>query len=225
MNVSDIGVIIPTLNEAEGIERAIRSAAGAGEIIVVDGGSDDATCCVAASCPGVQVIATAAGRGLQLAEGANRCQLPVLLFLHADCALAAGALDQICSALDASADHGWGAMRQQIEASAARYRLLEWGNAWRIRYRGVPFGDQAMFVRKSWYQRAGGFEPIPLMEDLRLALRLRRYARPLLLQGPVSVSPRRWRCRGILRQTLLNLSLQAAHAAGVSPQRLSQLYR
>ena len=225
MNPADIGVIIPALNEAATIGETIASARGAGEIIVVDGGSDDGTCEVARSHRHVQLVTTAAGRGLQLAAGAQRCTRPVLLFLHADCALTAGALDQVCQALQRHPHRGWGAMRQQITAGAVKYRLLERGNAWRIRFRGVPFGDQAMFVRRPWYQSAGGFEPIPLMEDVRLALRLRRRGWPLLIDGPVIVSPRRWQRRGVLRQTLLNFSLQAAHAAGVSPQRLLRFYR
>jgi rSAM/selenodomain-associated transferase 2 len=225
VNPADIGVIIPAFNEAAALGEAIASARGAGEIIVVDGGSRDGTSEIARSHPDVQLVSTAAGRGLQLAAGAQRCTRPVLLFLHADCALAAGALDQVCRALQRHPQRGWGAMRQRIAADAVKYRWLERGNAWRIRFRGVPFGDQAMFVRRPWYQSAGGFEPIPLMEDVRLALRLRRRSWPLLVDGPVIVSPRRWQRRGVVRQTLLNLSLQAAHAAGVSPQRLSRLYR
>ncbi len=225
MTPSDIGVIIPTLNEAAVIDQAIGSAAGAGEIIIVDGGSEDATRTVAASYPHVSVVTTAACRGLQLAEGANRCRSEVLLFLHADCRLAPGALPQICHALEQHPHSGWGALQQRIDDPAAKFRLLERGNAWRVKYRGVPFGDQAMFVRRPWYQLAGGFEPMPLMEDVRLSLRLRRRCWPLLIPGPVMVNPRRWQRRGVFRQTVMNLGLQVAHAAGVSPQRLSRFYR
>lgn len=225
MTPTDIGVVIPTLNEAAGIDAAIRSVAGAGEIIVVDGGSQDATLQIAACWPQVSLVTTAASRGLQLAAGARRCRSPVLLFLHGDCRLAAGALEQLCDKLNQNPQHGWGAMQQRIDSPQWRFRLLEWGNACRIKYRGLPFGDQAMFMRRCWYEAAGGFEAIPLMEDLRLSLRLRRRRWPLMIEGPVIISPRRWRRRGILRQTLLNVCLQIAHVAGASPHWLSRFYR
>jgi rSAM/selenodomain-associated transferase 2 len=222
---SDISVVIPTLNEQATIGDAIASVAGAGEVIVIDGGSDDATCEVAASA-GATVVRTALpSRGLQLATGADRCRGAILLFLHADNRLGGGVLPQIADSLSRHPERGWGAMRQRIEPQTAVYRVVQWGNAWRIRYRGIPFGDQAMFVRRDWYETAGGFENVPLMEDLRLATRLRKRAWPILIDGPVWVNDRRWRRRGVVRQTMLNLSLQLAHGCGVSPGRLAKLYR
>jgi len=223
--VSDISVVIPTLNEQSTIGDAIASVAGAGEVIVVDGGSNDTTCQLAASA-GATVVKTAApSRGLQLATGAKRSRGEILLFLHADNRIGDCALRQIAEALSQKPDRGWGAMRQRIDPQTAVYRVVQWGNAWRVRYRGIPFGDQAMFVRRDWYETAGGFENVPLMEDLRLATRLRKRAWPILIDGPVWVSDRRWRRRGVVRQTVLNLSLQLAHGCGVSPRRLAKLYR
>ena len=116
-------------------------------------------------------------------------------------------------------------MRQRIDAEQTIFRVVEWGNALRVRVRAVAFGDQAIFVRRDWYLDAGGFEPVPLMEDVRLSNRLRRRGRPLLIDGPVVISPRRWQRRGVVRQTLLNWTLQMAHAMGVSPERLRDFYR
>ena len=62
------------------------------------------------------------------------------------------------------------------------------------------------------------------MEDLMLAVRLRRLAWPLLLPGPVYVDPRRWQQRGPVRQTCRNLILQWRHARGATPQRLAGEY-
>src|SRR5690606_12384232 len=131
MTPTDIGVVIPTLNEAAGIDAAIRSVAQCGEIIVVDGGSDDATRTIAAAWPQVKVVITPGGRGVQLAEGAQLCRSPALLFLHGDCRLVAGTLQRICAALDQHPHRGWGAVQQRIDAAPRRFRLLEWGNAWR----------------------------------------------------------------------------------------------
>lgn len=225
MTPADIAVVIPTLREAAGIAATIGSAREAGQIIVVDGGSTDATIAIAAAIPGVRVLREQPGRGKQLATGAESTDLPILLFLHADCQLGAGALDQVARHLTDHPERGWGAMRQRIDSTKRKYRLWEWGNAWRVRYRGLPFGDQAIFVRRDWYHQVGGFEPIPLMEDLRLSQRLRRLAAPSLLAGPVLVSDRRWRRTGLLRQTGINWSLQLGHAVGVSPTTLARLYR
>jgi len=222
---AEIAVIIPTLNEAAGIAETIVSAAGAGQVIVSDGESVDDTVAIAKSMDGVSVVLGTRGRGTQLARGAAVAELPVLLFLHADCRLGATALEQVARHFRSGSDRGWGAMRQQIESDRWRYRWLEWGNGWRVRYRGLPFGDQAMFVRRDWYHQAGGFESIPLMEDLRLSQRLRRRSRPALLDGPVRVDSRRWRRAGVVRQTLINWCLQAGHAVGVSPATLADRYR
>lgn len=227
----DIGVIIPTWNEAAAIERAIRSVSEAGEVIVVDGGSGDRTCEIAASLGAKVMTSDRPGRGLQLAAGAAACDRPVLLFLHGDCFLEDAEdskptpLRQICDALNTDTDRGWGAMRQRIDAPQKIFRVVAWGNALRVQCRAMAFGDQAIFVRRDWYLEAGGFEPVPLMEDVRLSSRLRRRGRPLLVDGPVVISPRRWQRRGVIRQTLLNWSLQVAHRLGVSPTRLRDFYR
>ncbi len=239
MTPRDVSVIIPALNEGCSIARAIESVGDAGQVTVVDGGSRDATVEIASRYPLVEVIRSQAGRGIQLHCGANASQGSILLFLHADCVLAPGTLSEIAAAISNPIVHrigihnrrgsatlaGWGAIKQRIDSPQFAYRVLEWGNALRVRARHLPFGDQAIFVRASWYHRVGGFEPLPLMEDLRLSAKLRRLGRPLLLQGPVQVDPRRWQRRGILRQTALNVTLQGLHAAGVAPERLATWYR
>jgi rSAM/selenodomain-associated transferase 2 len=227
----DIGVVIPAWNEAAAIERTIRSVSAAGEIIVVDGGSVDRTCEIAASLGARVIVSERPGRGLQLATGAAVCDLPVLLFLHGDCFLEdadnskPSPLQQICDALNRDRDRGWGAMRQRIDAPQKIFLVVAWGNALRVKFWAMAFGDQAIFVRRDWYLHAGGFEPVPLMEDVRLSRRLRRRDWPLLVDGPVVISPRRWQLRGVIRQTLLNWSLQVAHRLGVSPTRLRDFYR
>ncbi|MEL6105291.1 MAG: TIGR04283 family arsenosugar biosynthesis glycosyltransferase, partial [Planctomycetota bacterium] len=227
MTPDDISVVIPAVNEAQRVDRAIRSAqkAGAEEIIVCDGGSDDATINVALQ-NGARICESEPGRGHQLRAGAAQATKPVLLFLHADNALSDGCLQQICVAVNAAADPRlvWGGFRQRIDCARGLYRLLESGNAARIRYRGMPFGDQAMFVSKSIYEQVGGFEAIPLMEDVKLSRALRRIGWPMLLDGPVHVAARRWQQQGVIRQTARNWWIQLAHCAGVKEQCLSDWY-
>jgi rSAM/selenodomain-associated transferase 2 len=224
MTPHDISVVIPAINEAAAVGRAIASAlaAGAGEVVVADGGSRDETP-VVAEASGALVIHAPPGRARQQNAGARQARGAVLLFLHADNHLAAAALQQVVRALENSRRH-WGAFRQHIDDPARIFRWIERGNAARVRWRGLPFGDQGIFVRRELFWNVGGFPDEPLMEDLMLAARLRRRAWPLLLPGPLYVDARRWQARGPLRQTLRNWRLQAAFALGFSPGRLAAQY-
>jgi hypothetical protein len=89
----------------------------------------------------------------------------------------------------------------------------------------MPFGDQAIFVRRDVFKKQGGFAEIPLMEDVELSRSLRRIARPLLLPGKVTISPRRWQRRGVIRQTMQNWSIQLSYALGTPAERLRKRYR
>ncbi len=223
MKPSDLCIVIPVFNEAERLATAIRSVRDAGQIIIVDGGSSDDSVKIAHRYPGTVVVSSERGRGRQLAKGATLCTLDAMVFLHGDCHLSPGTLERIALAL-AGGKH-WGATSQSIEATEYRYRVIEKGNAARVRLLGLPYGDQAMFVRTDLYRCVGGFEDVPLMEDVRLAQRLRKHSWPALVKGPVIASARRWRRRGVIRQTILNWSLLLLHRVGVSTEWLATRYR
>ncbi len=223
MTPADISVVIPAINEAATVAAAIESAlaAGATDVIVADGGSEDDTAQIAGDAGATKVVRSLPGRGIQLNAGAVFAEREVVLFLHADSRLAEPCLRQICD----HPDLVWGAFRQRIDSPRRIFRLLEWGNAMRVQLRRMPFGDQAIFVRREVYKREGGFAEIPLMEDVALSKVLRKISRPLLLEGPVHVSARRWQQHGVIRQTLRNWSLQTAYAMGTSPEKLKQRYK
>jgi rSAM/selenodomain-associated transferase 2 len=223
MTPADISVVIPAINEAAVIKTSVRSAvaAGAGEGIVVDGGSSDPTCQIATDAGASQIVCSPAGRGIQLNAGARQTQGKYLLFLHADNQLGEHCLSQICEYPDAL----WGAFRQSIDSQRKIFRIIEWGNALRARRRGMPFGDQATFVRRDLFFEQGGFPEIALMEDVELSRRLRQCGRPLLLDGPLTISARRWLKNGVIRQTLRNWSLQFCYTLGASPETLRRWYK
>ena len=225
MTPADISVVIPAINEEAEIGAAIQSAflAGAGEVIVADGGSQDATITEAEKWGATKVVHSLPGRGVQLNAGAALVD-PVkeaIVFLHADNRLGDQCLKQICEQDCIS----WGAFHQRIQSKRLVFRMMEWGNAIAVIFRRVPFGDQAIFVTKAHFLRLGGFEEISLMEDIAFARKMRRHHKPVLLEGPIMVSSRRWEKRGVLRQTLQNWALQFAYSVGVSPGRLSRWYR
>jgi len=220
-----VSVIIPAVNERERIARAVESAwdAKADEVLVVDGGSTD-------GCWGLlqdlkcHALRSAPGRAVQQNVGAREATGDYLLFQHADNRLGENAIDQLREACR-SRDVVCGAYRQRIEHHAWRYRLLEWGNNRRVRWRRMAYGDQGIFVRQDVFWQEGGFPEVPLMEDVLLMKRLRRISRPLLLDGPLFVDARRWQRHGVVRQTLRNWFILCAHRCGASPQRLAKLYR
>ncbi len=220
----DISIIIPAINEVRQIQRAVKRAheTGACEVIVVDGGSRDGTQDVAVA-EGCILLECPPGRARQQNRGARGAVGDVLLFQHADSWLDPASVKQITAAMT---DDGMvsGAFRQHIEAEGLEYRWLERGNAWRARMRGLPYGDQGIFVRRETFFELGPFAEVPILEDLILARALRRRAWPVLLPGPIHVDPRRWRRHGIVRQTLRNWSLVTAYRLGASPERLASYY-
>ncbi len=224
MATGDVSVVIPALNEADNIVRAVESAhtAGAGEVIVVDGGSHDETVWLAEQ-HGAKIIVSQSGRAVQQNAGAADATGAALLFLHADNWLTAHSIEQIVNAM-ANPSVLAGAFRQRIEAGGWGYRWLERGNALRATVVGLPYGDQGLFIRRQTFEQLGGFPDARLMEDMMLMKRLRRISRPILLPGPLHVSPRRWQRHGLVRQTMRNWFLLTAHSCGVSANRLAQFY-
>ncbi len=222
----DVSIIIPALNEGPRIGNAIQRAwsAGAQEVIVADGGSTDATPEVAAGLD-CRFLSCPPGRAVQQNRGAEQAAGDVLLFLHADTWLEPGGVDQIRRVMGGDGGPGHGAFEQRIAATGRGYRWLEWGNAWRVRRRGLPYGDQGIFIRREAFWEAGGFPVVPLMEDLILMRALRRNRRPQLLPGPLHVDPRRWQRHGIVRQTVRNWALVTAYDGGVPLERLARAYR
>jgi rSAM/selenodomain-associated transferase 2 len=219
-----VSVIIPVLNEAVRIADTIRRTreVGACQIIVVDGGSADGTleAATAADC----VLSAPQGRARQQNAGAAAAMGDVLVFLHADCRLPARAFESIATALEDPRCVG-GCFRQSIDAAGIGYRLLESGNAWRVKLLGWAYGDQGIFVRREFFERLGGFPDLPLMEDLLFTKRLKRQGRFVLLPVRLQVSARRWRKHGIVRQTLRNWRLIVCAHWGVPLERLAAEYK
>ena len=219
-----VSIIIPTLNEEEHVVRAVESARAtqAEEVIVVDGGSEDATRRLARQSHAT-VVTAPAGRAVQQNAGVRACHGDVLLFLHADNWLDVSAVDQLRDAFR-NERRLTTCFQQEIIASGIRFRMLERGNAWRAKWLRLPYGDQGIAIRRSVFDRAGGFPEVPIMEDLLLMRKLGRISCPAVLAGPIYVSSRRWERNGVLRQTITNWSLALACRLGVSPQTLSRYY-
>lgn len=215
-----ISVVIPTLDEEDGVARAVASASEADEVVVVDGGSRDRTVAVAEAA-GARVLRAPAGRGGQLDVGAGATSGDWIVFLHADTRLEAGWREAL---LGVSPTTMGGAFRFAVDSPRRAFRVVEALVAWRCRLFSLPYGDQALFVRREAYERTGGFPPYPLMEDVAFVRRLAKEGRPALLRPRAFTSARRWERHGIAGTTVRNLWLLAQYAAGRPPERLARVY-
>ena len=267
-----LGVVIPTLDEADAVEAALRSVAGSGpgdgapdkagletaglgspctepveiEIVVADGGSADDTCQRARRL-GAEMAAEAvagesrpdarvrearvielpadrgAGRARQLQAGFEACSGDAVLFLHADTRLPAGWAGAVCDAL---ADPGvvGGSFRFRFDPSdglSLGLRVIEWGVRLRVALFGLPYGDQAIFVRRPVLETMGGVPQTPMMEDLDLVDAMKRQGRMARLTAAATTSPRRYRENGVLRTFLRNLTALTAWRLGFDRARVA----
>ena len=221
-----VSVVIPTFNEAETLPRTLRalsSAAGgqAFEVIVSDGGSDDHTLAIARAWNCVCVQSPRAQRAAQMNAGAARACGDVLLFLHADTLLPIGALEKVWAACRQPGIVGGGFVRR-YDSPSRWLRLTCWLAERRNRWFGWHLGDQAIFVRRSVFERLGGFRDFDVFEDVDFSRRLARAGKLLTLRPPVVSSARRFASRGVFRRSLLDAWLMWRYLLGASPPVLQQ---
>ena len=220
-----VSVVIPALNERREISRALDCTAVPGvERIVADGGSGDGTPERVREWPDARVVRSAPGRALQMQAGYRAARGDVLLFLHADTRLDPGWRERLLEALS-DPRVGGGAFRLRFDSRRRFYRVLERGVALRVRLLGLPYGDQALFVRRRCLEAAGGIPPVPIFEDLDLARAIRRCGK--LVQVPLCArtSTRRYERNGPLRQVGRNGLALAGYALGLDRERLARWYR
>ncbi len=219
--LEDLCVIIPVLDRQDELATTLSHLPRTAKVIVVDGGSSDASARVAQD-SGAMVVRTRPGRGHQMSAGAQRAEAPWLLFLHAD------------TRID---DAGWSAVERYIgdkrsAERAATFRFALDDHAWqarlvalgvraRVALFALPYGDQGLLIHRSLYDRVGGFADLPILEDVDLVRRLgrRRLAR---LRGKAVTSADRWRRRGWLRQSGSNLMCLGRFILGASPHVLAR---
>ncbi|MCF8032780.1 MAG: TIGR04283 family arsenosugar biosynthesis glycosyltransferase [Desulfarculaceae bacterium] len=219
-----ISVIIPALNEEKTIAATVASALGASgaEVLVVDGGSRDATM-QQAEAAGAKVMRASRGRASQMNAGAARARGDVLLFLHADTRLPLGWQREVARIL-ALPNVAAGAFAFRLDHRPAGLRFIELSVAARCRWAGLPYGDQGLFLTHRVFQRAGGFPNLPIMEDCEMIRRLRALGRVALSPAPAVTSARRWQRRGALATTGLNFLVVGAFYLGFSPAFLRRFY-
>lgn len=219
-----ISVIIPTLNAEAALPACLGSLGEAlsegllRELVVTDGGSEDATLKIAESA-GAVIVTGPASRGGQLRRGATAAEGEWLLFLHADTVLETGWTGAVLGALLTPGAYHF---RLAFDATGLAPRLVAgWAN-WRSRRLHLPYGDQALLIHRSVYEAAGGYPDIPLMEDVALARALGPRLVPL--EATALTSAAKYRQQGWLRRGAGNLWTLTRYLAGADPKRLARSY-
>lgn len=222
-----ISVVIPTLNAAPALPACLASLAeglDAGlirELVISDGGSSDGTQRMAQAA-GADLLDGPPGRGGQLRRGAEASKGAWLLVLHADTRLAPGWSDAVLAHIKSRPDLA-GHFALAFDAPGLAPKLVAgWANL-RSRWFGLPYGDQCALIPRALYAEIGGYQDIPLMEDVALARALRGRLRPLPVTATTSAA--RYQAEGWLRRGTRNLWTLARYAAGVDPKRLAASYQ
>lgn len=227
-------VIVPALNEEANIARAVRSARAAPDtrVVVVDGGSSDRTVLEARRAGADAVVSCAVrGRAAQMNCGARSRiarKAEVLMFLHADAILPIGykqSVEQLLTDRPGSKPAALGAFSLAIDGTLRGTRVISWGANIRSRILGLPYGDQALFLRRKTFEVIGGFPSLPLLEDVRLVQACKKLGAVRIARESVTVSDRRWRAMGVLRTTVLNQVIMVCDFFHVDIQKLALMYR
>ena|ERR1700674_3748169 len=221
-----LSLIVPVLDEAALIGDALAKLSPCRErgadLIVVDGGSRDRTVAIARPLAD-QIISAPRGRGSQMNAGAANARGDVLLFVHVDTALPGEADLLVLEGLQKSG-RMWGRFDVAIAGGSRLLRLVARMMSLRSRLTGIATGDQAIFVTREAFGRAGGFPDIALMEDIALSARLKRLGKPLCLAARVTTSARRWERHGVIRTIVTMWLLRLAYYLGAEPAALARRY-
>ncbi len=212
MTPQEISIIIPTLNEEKTISQCLETVMNIPgiEVIVSDGGSTDRTVEIAGQHRDVKVVSSLTGRSIQMNNGATCARGEILLFLHADCILSREDVLKIRQIFDSGIFVG-GAFKIRLLSDKFLYRLIEMGINFRSKVFKLPYGDQGLFVKRSIFEKLGGFRDMPICEDLDFIFRLKKSGKIIILNEEILSSIRRWGNNGILRTSLRNQFLLASY--------------
>ncbi len=220
-----LSIIIPSYNEAENIEASLKPLQSyrqlGHQVIVADGGSTDETQNLATPLAD-QVFLAPKGRARQMNAGAEKAVGDALLFLHADTQLPEITLKLIEAALGKSS---WGRFDIRLSGQQTMLRLVEFMINLRSRLSGIATGDQAIFVSRALFEKVGGYQNIPLMEDIALSKTLKQHDKPACLHTPLITSSRRWEEYGIFKTIFLMWRLRFAYWRGIAPEKLVNQYK
>lgn len=222
-----LSVVIPTWQAENSLGptlAALKEAPAVSEIVVVDGGSTDATRSIAALA-NCKLVSSPRGRGTQLAAGAQAAAGEWIMFLHADTIPEPGWADEVGAFIADPANRDRAAVfRFALDDTAFAARLVEWFVAWRCRLLALPYGDQGLVIHRDGYEATGGFKPMAMFEDVDLVRRLGR-RRLKFLKCRAVTSAARYRDDGYILRPLRNLACLVLYLLGLPPRAIQRIYQ
>jgi rSAM/selenodomain-associated transferase 2 len=229
MSFIKFSIIIPVVHEGERIHDLIESLNHLDsdkniEIIIVDGTEEQDTLKAIHSNNAIK-ISSEKGRAKQMNSGASVARGEVLIFLHADTELPPRALKKIHFLME-QGDRVGGAFDLGIKSDKFIFKVIATLSSLRSRLNRIPFGDQAIFIQREFFNTIGGYKEIPLMEDVELMRRIKKSGNRIwIFYDRVMTSPRRWEKEGVVYCTLRNWTLQTLYFLGISPHKLIHFYK
>ncbi|MBN4082194.1 TIGR04283 family arsenosugar biosynthesis glycosyltransferase [Mariprofundus ferrooxydans] len=223
-------MVIPVLNEEQSLRQYIakfKALAKDCHIMFCDGGSDDETCALLQN-HGLSYCHSPRGRALQMNTGASACKKTtksdIIVFIHADTHISSCDIELVKKAMQDKAVVG-GRFDVRLSGEGFAFRVIEFMINIRSRLTRISTGDQCQFVRRSVFEKMGGFPEQALMEDVAFSKRLKRYGKIACLKNKVVTSSRRWEKYGIVKTVLLMWKLRFLYWLGTSPETLAEMYR
>lgn len=225
-----VSIIIPTYNEEKNIAILLEQLAKVQadsqspfdiEIILVDGGSTDATTQICSEFP-VQILHGSPGRGNQMNIGAHGAKGDALLFLHADSQFEFLDIQEILHSIDRG--RPWGCCTMRFDENTSFFKMVAWGSHKRAQIFGTCYGDQGIFCTRKLFLEVGGYLDVPIMEDVLISHRLKSYYRPVILPTVVITSTRRFKQGGPLRVLFKMQVLKLLFTLGLPLKIISQIY-
>ena len=229
MKRTKFSIVIPVLHESDRINSLIENIEGltgdgSHEVIVVDGSPTKDTI-RAIDNENIIKLVSLKGRARQMNAGAAVAKAEILIFLHADTELPRNALKIINSAM-AQGRYVGGAFELGIDSHKIEFKILARWASLRCRLTGIPYGDQAIFIKRDYFHSLGGYRDIPLMEDVELMRRIKRRGDKIcIVPEQVKTSPRRWEQEGFVYVNARNAFLFTSYIFGVSPEKLASFYK
>jgi len=222
-------IIIPVLNEQNQINNTLEHLRNNiidkfCQIIVVDGDPDGQTIKTIKD-NNVIKLTSQPGRACQMNAGADTADGEILIFLHADTQLPHNALKNISQVME-NGKYVGGAFELKIDSGKIFLKYVAARASFRSRLNRIPYGDQAVFIRKEYFEEIGGYKDIPIMEDIDLMRRIKKRGDKICIMGDrVITSARRWEKQGFFYTTIKNQVLLILYYLGVSPHKLAKLYK
>jgi rSAM/selenodomain-associated transferase 2 len=229
VNSVQFSIIVPVFHEGERINHLIEylnclESDKIFEIIIVDGCQGKDTLSAIQSKEVIKILSEQ-GRAKQMNAGASIAKGKILIFLHADTELPIQALKRINSIIEQK-EYVGGAFDLGIKSDKFIFKVIGTLSSFRSRLNRIPFGDQAIFIRREYFNQIGGYQEIPLMEEVELMRRIKKSGNKILIfYDRVMTSPRRWEKKGVIYCTLRNWTLQALYFLGIPPDKLARFYK